>query len=242
MKHMFHNDKIKPLFFVALLLQLIFWNYTKNIKPEFEILPKPISPKYAKLISFGDDEFLFRSLSIRIQNSGDIYAGFTPLKFYDYQKLHDWFIFMDNLNGTSNQIPSLAAYTYSNINDNEKLNHLIDYLEYRGNSNIDENWWWVFQAIYLARKIGDQDKALKLADLLAKNKDPKAPLWTKQVSAFIHAKNGNGCLAFFAIQNVIKDLNHKNVEISVDDISFMRYFINVRLKKLKNGGFDPRRC
>ena len=94
---MFHNDKIKPLFFVALLLQLIFWNYTKNIKPEFEILPKPISPKYAKLISFGDDEFLFRSLSIRIQNAGDVYAGFTPLKFYDYQKLHDWFIFMDNL-------------------------------------------------------------------------------------------------------------------------------------------------
>ncbi len=236
------NRKYLYLFFAALLLQLAFWNYTKNIKPEFEIVPRPMSPKYAKLASLGDDEFLFRSLSLRIQNAGDIYAGFAPLKFYDYQKLHDWFIFMDSLNEESNQIPSLAAYTYSNIEDDKKVEHLINYLEKRGRSNIDRNWWWVFQSIYLAQKIEDNHRALRLANLLAQNKDPKAPLWTKQVSAFIHAKNGDGCLAFFAIQNLIDDLNKKNVTISSDDMNFIRYFINVRLKKLKNNNFNPHNC
>lgn len=232
----------KYLFFASLIFQVVFWLYTKDTKPEYDLLPTPINPKYAKLISLGDDEFLFRSLVLRIQNAGDIYAGFVPLKYYDYQKLFDWFIFLDDLNDKSNQIPTLAAYTYSNISDEKKVRHLIDYLEYRGKQDIDKNWWWVFQSIYLARKIGDKDKALELARLLSKNKDPKAPLWTKQVEAFIHARYGDGCLAFFAIQNVVKDLEKKKVEISVDDMNFIRYFINVRLKRLKNGGFNPKNC
>ncbi len=236
------NNIYKYLFFASLALQVVFWLYTKDTKPEYDLIPKPIDPKYAKLISMGDDEFLFRSLVLRVQNSGDIYAGFVPLRKYDYQKLFDWFMFLENLNDQSNQIPTLAAYTYSNIDDEKKIRHLIDYLQYRGEKNIDKNWWWVFQSIYLARKIDDKAKALELAKLLSQNKDPKAPLWTKQVEAFIHAKYGDGCLAFFAIQNVIKDLERKNIEISVDDMNFIRYFINVRLKRLKNNNFNPNNC
>ena len=232
----------KYLFFATLVLQVIFWTFTKDIKPEYDLLPEPANPKYAKLISLGDDEFLFRSLIIRIQNAGDIYAGYEPLRNYDYQKLYDWFIFLDSLNAKSRLTPSLASYVYSNIDDINKINHLINYLEYRGKSSIDDNWWWIFQSIYLARKIDDQKRTIELAKLLASNNNPKAPLWTKQMPAFIYAKYDQGCLAFFAIKNVIDDLNRKNVEISVDDMNFYRYFINNRLKKLKNGGFDPRNC
>lgn len=240
-----HKIKTKiylHLFFITLLLQIVFWNYSKNVRPEFNLLPNPIDSKFSKLASLGDDEFLFRSLIIRIQNAGDIYAGFEPLRNYDYQKLYDWFIFLDSLNAKSRLTPSLAAYTYSNIDDVEKTQHLINYLQYRGQTSIDDNWWWIFQAIYLARKIDDRQRALHLAQILASNKDPEAPLWTKQMSAFIYAKYDEGCLAFFAIKNVIDDLNRKNVGISVDDMNFYRYFINTRLKRLKNDKFNPNDC
>ena len=60
--------------------------------------------------------------------------------------------------------------------------------------------------------------------------------------AFIYAKQGNNCMAFIIIQKIIEDNNSGGRQISVEEMNFMRYFINDRLKTLKNQNFDPRKC
>ncbi len=235
--------RINIILIIALIAcQVYFSTQSRHIKPDYNLIPNPVNKSLQQLFSLGDSELLFRFLIIRIQNAGDVYAGRVPLKYYDYEKLYNWFILLDDINDKSNIVPSLASYVYANVNDEKKLRYLINYLEYRGVNNIDQNWWWVFQATYLARKINDTEKALELADLLARNKDPKAPLWTKQVAAFIYARQDRGCLAFNVIKNLIKDVNKNKLTIAKEDLEFMRHFVNIRLKKLKNNKFDPNKC
>jgi hypothetical protein len=49
-------------------------------------------------------------------------------------------------------------------------------------------------------------------------------------------------MAFAIIQKLIEENNSGGRQISVEEMNFMRYFINDRLKKLKNQNFDPRKC
>ncbi len=242
MRFLWQYHKYLILFFLALSLQIIFWLNTNSFKSSYQLLPNIPNQKLTKTLALGDEEFLFRILSLRIQNAGDIYAGYTPLKYYDYQHLTKWFKYLDQLNSDSRVSASLASYVYSNIKDKHKTRILISYLEDKARLDIDKNWWWAFQAIYLARSIKDYDKEMELAKLLASNQDPNAPLWTKQIPAFIYAKNSQGCLAFYTIKAIADDLNNKNIKISVDDMNFIKYFINNRLKKLKNNKFDPNKC
>lgn len=242
MRFFWHHHKYLTLFLFAFALQILFWFKTIDYKINLALLPDIPNASLTKAMALGDEEYLFRILSLRIQNAGDVYAGMTPLKYYDYQYLTKWFKYLDELNSDSRVSASLASYVYSNTKDKQKTKILISYLEDKARLDIDKNWWWAFQGIYLARSIKDYDKELELAKLLATNQDPNAPLWTKQIPAFIYAKNSQGCLAFYTIKAIVDDLNNKNVEISVDDMNFIKYFINSRLKRLKNNKFDPNKC
>ena len=55
------------LFFLFLLLQIIFWYNTEHLKPKLDILPKLQSKKSIEGLSFGDKEFYFRNLSIKLK-------------------------------------------------------------------------------------------------------------------------------------------------------------------------------
>ncbi len=243
---LFHTYSHKIFFylFLATFIVHIFFSYkTQNIKPEYNLIPE-LPSKYAlKTFAFGDDEFLFRIFSTRIQNAGDVFAGFVSLKYYDYTKLYGWFMTLDELNYHSNLTPSLAAYVYSNTQNEEDLRLITNYLQNHAEKDLDKNWWWLFQAIYLANNVLKDDAlALKLAYRLSENNAQNAPLWTKQMPAFIHAKQGNGCMAFKIITNIISDVEKNKTKISVEEMNFMRYFINSRLAKLKNQKFNPKNC
>ncbi len=230
-------------FFVAFAMQVIFWSKTESIKPNYEIIPTPPNQYFLSASSFGDNEFLFRALSFRIQNSGDIFLKFTALKDYDYLRLYQWLTLLDGLNAKSNLMPSLASYYFSQTQKKEDSAYIIQYLDEHASKDLDANWWWIFQAINIAQKdLHDEDLALKLAYKLSENNAQNAPLWTKQMPAFIYAKQGNNCMAFIIIQKIIEDNNSGGRQISVEEMNFMRYFINDRLKTLKNQNFDPRKC
>jgi hypothetical protein len=140
-------------------------------------------------------------------------------------------------------MPSLAAYYFSQTQREEDSSYIVQYLDEHASKDLDANWWWIFQAINIAQKnLHDEDLALKLAYKLSENNARNAPLWTKQMPAFIYAKQGNNCMAFAIIQKLIEENNSGGRQISVEEMNFMRYFINDRLKKLKNQNFDPRKC
>ena len=226
-----------------LICQFFFWQKTEKIRPELEIIPTPPSKYFVSAASLGDSEFLFRILASRLQNSGDVFAGFASLKNYDYKRIYAWMNALDELNDQSNFVPALASYYYSQTSNQKDLRYLVDYLELHSAKNLDENWWWLFQAVYIAKnQLNDMDLAIRIANKLAENEPKKAPFWTKQLPAFLYEKVGDGCMAFSIIEKLIKESESGVRQIDPKEMNFMRYFINERLKKLQEQKFDPRAC
>ena len=60
--------------------------------------------------------------------------------------------------------------------------------------------------------------------------------------AFINEKKGDGCMAFKVIKNLMDESESGKRQISVEEMNFMRHFINNRLSKLKNQNFNPKQC
>lgn len=234
------------LFIFAFACQIFFWRATENIKPRFDIVPPVPNPYLISTLSLGDKEFLFRILATRLQNSGDVFAGFVSLKNYDYSRIYQWMTMLDGLNSKSNFVPALASYYYSQTTKTEDTRYVIDYLEKHSEKNIDANWWWLFQSIYIAKNnLRDINRALELAYKLSQNNNPSAPLWTKQMPAFIleeRGQKGDGCLAFSTIAKLIKESESGVRQIKPEEMNFMRHFISERLAKLKSQKFDPRKC
>jgi hypothetical protein len=243
----FHLNSHKIFFYLFLFLlisQIFFWRFLeKNPQNNFDLVPSPPTKNLMSILSLGDEEFLFRALGLRLQNSGDVFAGFVALKNYDYQRIYGWMKALDSLNYQSNFIPSLASYYYSQTQNTKDSIYIINYLDEHASQDIDKKWWWMFQAVYIAKKnLKDDDLALKLAYKLSENKDPKAPFWTRQLPAFFHQEMGDNCLAFKIIENLIKEVESGDSKSKADDLNFMRHFINERLSSLQKQKFDPKKC
>lgn len=150
---------------------------------------------------------------------------------------------MDLLNDQSRIAPSLASYYYSQSNNSEHLLYVLRYLDEHSSKNIDKNWWWLFQATFIAkRELKDIDKALYFANKLAQNNAKEAPLWTKQMPAFISEKKGDNCMAFKVIKNLIDESESGKRVISIQEMNFMRYFIEKIITKLKKQNFNANKC
>ncbi|MBP7710027.1 MAG: hypothetical protein KA100_03040 [Rickettsiales bacterium] len=241
--HLYSHKIFFWLFVATFACQLFFWKQTEHLKPRFDIVPPAPNQYLVSALSLGDKEFLFRILATRLQNSGDVFAGFLSLKDYDYARVHQWMTTLDTLNAKSNFVPAIAAYYYSQTQRAEDVHHVVDYLEEHSKKDIDANWWWLFQATYIAKKnMGDMNRALEIAYLLSKNNSPTAPFWTKQLPAFLHEEMGDGCMAFAVIESLIKESESGARQIKPEELNFMRHFINDRLAKLKKQKFDPRQC
>lgn len=239
-----YSHKIFFWFFVAFFsLQLFFWHKTESIKPNFEIVPPAPSKYLISAASLGDKEFLFRIMATRLQNSGDVFAGFAALQRYDYSRIYQWLTALDTLNDQSHFAPSLAAYIYSQTQIDADTKYIVDYLEEHSVKDVDRNWWWIFQAIYIAKnRTHDTHRALELAYKLSENNAVKAPLWTKQMPAFIHEELGEGCMAFQVIEKIIQESESGVRKTNPEELNFMRDFIQSRLRKLQEGKFDPKKC
>lgn len=231
------------LFVATFACQIFFWKQTEGLKPRFDVVP-PVPNQYLiSTLSLGDKEFLFRILATRLQNSGDIFAGFLSLKDYDYSRIYGWMTMLDTLNFKSNFVPAIAAYYYSQTQNHADVRYVVDYLDEHSVRDIDAKWWWLFQATYIAKNnLGDIDRALDIAYKLSKNNAANAPFWTKQMPAFIHEEMGDACMAFAVIENLIKESESGARQLKPEELNFMRYFINERLTKLKKQKFDPRQC
>jgi hypothetical protein len=230
-------------FFLLFILQIIFWYKTENIKPDVYIVP-PLPSKYAvEALSLGDKQFYFRILAQKIENAGDIFGRFSALKNYDYLKLYKWFKLLDTLDSKSKYVPTLAANYYSQTQNHQDTRYIVQYLDEYASQDIDENWWFLWQATYIANFIlKDHKLGLDLAYKLSKNNAVNAPFWTKQIPAFIQAKLGKDCAAFLFINRLLKENELGARKISTKEMDFMRHFIKERLASLKKKNFNPKLC
>lgn len=231
------------LFVLCFSLQFFFWLKAEKFKPGVGIVPSLPSEKTVAAMSFGDSQFYFRLNALRIENAGDSFGRFTSLKQYNYQDLYNWFKLLENLDPKSQYIPALAANYYSQTPNKEDTRYIVKYLDEYASRDIDQYWWWMFQALYIASAtLKDNALALDLANKLSENKNPNAPIWTRQYPAFIKARMGDDCGAFLVINNILQESSGADSKISPEELYFMHYFIKERLANLKEKNFDPRKC
>ena len=231
------------LVIIFIILQFTLWLKTESIKPNITIIPDLPSKHSIKALSLGDEEFYFRVLALNIQNAGDSFGNFIALKYYDYNKLYKWLKLLDDLNGQSKLMPSLVSYYYAQTQTKSDTIYLIKYLDEFASKDLDENWWWMFQAFFIANfTLKDKDIALEKALKLSKNNNKDAPIWTKQLPAFLYAKRNEGCTAFSIIEQLLKDHESGIRVIDKKELDFMHHFIENRLQSLERKNFNPLKC
>lgn len=215
------------LLVITLVGQLSFAWSVKTIRPELGYVPTPPTEEFLKGAALGDDQFMFRMMALMIQNSGDTFGRFSPLKLYNYKDLSQWLFLEDTLDSKSNYMPSMSAYYFSQTQNTKDIRYLVDYMYEHAKKDVKNKWWWLMQSIYLANhKLEDPDLALKIAKPL-RNKD--LPVMAQQLLAIVYEKRGELNQAF----DIIKEIQENVDEIDEKDLRYMQYFAEERLKRLE---------
>lgn len=211
-----------------LMLQSVFWYDSYLVLPKMEVVPNVPGEETVEAISLGDKQFFFRYLGLQLQNAGDTYGRFTALYQYDFNKLYHWFRLLDKLDNESNYIPSMAAYYFSQTQNQPDVRYVIDYLNEHAQGRVEEKWWWLVQAAYLANhKLDNKALALKISKPLTQAQG--IPLWARQTPAFLYEQRGEFDDALAIIENILSTTD----DIKQGELNFMRHFVEERLDKLE---------
>lgn len=206
----------------------VLWEGTRSNKPDLHIVPPVPTQRAVQALSLGDEQFYFRLKAFDIQNAGDTFGRTTPLKDYNYADLYKWWTILDSLDSRSNFVPPLVSYYYGSSQlPKRDLPYVIKYLEEHADTDPATKWWWYSQAVYHAKhRLEDLDLALRIAHKLAAiPEDVDAPLWVRQMPAFIEEAKGEYNTACKIILNIIRDQEG----LKEGEINFMNYFIRERI-------------
>jgi hypothetical protein len=216
------------LLFIALSVQLSVWYVIRDVKPRLIVVPPVPSKTEVALFSLGDKEWYFRTLAFTLQNAGDSFGRFTPLKDYDYALLYQWFLLLDTLDARSDFVPSIASYYYSQTQNKSDVKYIVRYLEQHAARNPEKKWWWLAQAVYLAKHVlNDKQWALSLAKKLS-HVNADMPAWARQMPALVYAELGEKEAALV----IIKGLLEHPERFSPAELRYMKFFIDKRLDDL----------
>ena len=231
------------LFLFLFLLQIFFCLKISNIRSNIDIIPELPNESLLEIYSLGDKEFYFRFLAMKVQNFGDMLGSFSSLKNYDYAKLYKWFEILDLLNSNSTIIPSLVSYYFSYTKSPTNLSYLITYLEKYASRDIDQKWWWMFQAVMMAKySLQDVELAMNLANKLSQAQGDDVELWVAKMPQLIARDIDNNCLAFKITQNILQESQAGKIKVNAKNLDFMRHFIKKTIKKLNKENFNPNEC
>jgi hypothetical protein len=220
----------KHIFIAILLLgmQAGFWWKSRGLLPDLGIVPELSSHEEMKLLAFGDDELYFRVMTFRMNNIGDTFGRFNPLKNYNLEKLYHWFIRLDEFDNKSNALPTLAANYFSQTQKKSDVIYMVNYLYEHSWQNPKQYWWWLTQAVYLAmHKLKDDNYALKIASKLTGVQG--IPAWAQEMEAIVREKRGEMEDAFLIMKNMLKEKE----SFTQSELNYMKYFMEERVKRLE---------
>ena len=216
---------------LILLSQITFCFYLRSVRPTLLIIPPAPNMHIVNVLSMGEHNLYFRILAFYLQNTGDNFGRITPLKDYNYQYLYDWITLLDKLDHKSHLIPSIAAYYYSNTQHTPDIKYIIKYLEQHYDNDPENKWWWMYQAVSLAAfKLEDKNWALKLSYKLANTPQKNAPIWVRQMPAFMHKGLQEHEQAAIIMSNIIRNADN----IPDKELDFMSKFIEKESQKILN--------
>lgn len=198
-------------FYICLIaiicIQFCVWFFfTKNIKHNFTITPLPPSKLEMSLFSFGDSELLYRFYGFKLQTAGDTFGETIALQDYDYEKLEQWFYALDELDGRSEYVPSIAGFYYSVSQHAEDNKHIVSYLEKFADRDPVKNWRWYVTATYIAKyKLYDNELSFRIARKLMNIDNKEIPFVSRIMSiAMLGKKDLERCETINMINDLLK--------------------------------------
>lgn len=210
------------VFAVLLAAQVGLWSATRDLRPAGTVLPPPPSPLMRTAWALGDEEFLFRVLAVRLFAAGDLGGRMTPLAEMDYEHVAGWLHALAGLSPRSDVAPALAALYFGLTPKTEDLRPVIGVLRDVYRRAPRDNWRWMAHAVYLARhRLGDLDLALDLATELSLLPPGAAPLWTRQMPAFVLDAMGEDTAAALVMGAILDS----TPDLPPAEVRFMRRFI-----------------
>jgi hypothetical protein len=175
----------------ALLLHAALALHHRERRAEWPGVPPAPPPLLALTMALGDPQLFYRAAAFALQNMGDEGGRVTPLATYDYSRLGDWLDLLDRLDPKARYAPALAAYYFGQTRDPDDLRRIVGYLRRVGARDPARNRRWLTHAAWLARhRLEDLPLALAIARHLAGLPEGAAPLWVRQMPAFVLAEVG----------------------------------------------------
>lgn len=200
------NAPLYALFGVFLLINIVLWAQTRDVRPVWGNVPPVVSERGAAAMSLGDKQFSYRMIGLMLQNIGNAGGSSTSLSKYDYNALKGWFFLARTMDPVSNYIPYIAAFYFGSTQNKEQLTPLIDYLVVIGQEPEKNKWRWLAHAVYLARyKQGDFNKAIDLANMLAGLNRDDMPIWARAMPGFVMRARGDKEGAYAMMMGMLAD-------------------------------------
>lgn len=152
----------------------------------------PAPTKLAFTASFlGDQALAYRVVGNLLQNFGSSGGRFYALGLYNMDNVATWLRLGEELDNKSLFLPYLASNYYGATQHPEKLGSVVEYLADVGDSYEGRRWFFLVQAVFLARfQMQDLDLAYKVSLRLPKLYTPDRPAYILEIPAFI--KNAQG--------------------------------------------------
>lgn len=165
--------------------------FTRNIHSNPPVMTAPPGEVSRKAMAFGDDQFLYRVLSIDLQNAGDGGGRVTPISQYNYDYVLGWLRAVEALDPLAQHHYILAARYFSYTQNAADLRRVIAFIFEKASRNPERHWFWVTQCIELAdHRLGDTAYALQIAQVAAAYTFPEVPAWVWMFPALLMEKMG----------------------------------------------------
>ena len=162
----------------------------------------------AKRWRSGDEQFLYRSYAVELQNAGDGGGRVTPIAKYNFDYVLGWLEGVQSLDARANHHFFLAARYFSFTPDKNNLRRLVAFLADSASGDLQRHWFWLAQAVELAEhRLGDTPYALQLSLQLSRVDHAGVPSWIWLYPGLLYEKLGryDEALAFLGQAAMEKD-------------------------------------
>jgi hypothetical protein len=172
----------------VLLALYIGWGLQRDaVQAQAEALPAPPGINELRLFSLGEPVALGKLLMLYIQ-AFDYRAGSdVPYRKLDYTRLIEWLDRILALDPRGQYPLMSASRLYAEVPDAQRSRLMLDFIYRQYLRDPNRRWPWMAHATLIAKhRLHDLPLALEYATALQTHTTtPDAPLWVKQMRAFI---------------------------------------------------------
>jgi len=180
----------------------------RTIHAPTPVMYSPPGALARKALAFGDEQFLYRTYAVELQNAGDGGGRVTPIAKYNFDYVVGWLEGVQSLDPRANHHFVLAARYFSFTPDKNNLRRIVDFVADSARGDLRRHWFWLSQAVELAEhRLGDTSHALQLSLQLALVDHPGVPSWIWLYPGLLYEKLGRyeEALAFLVQAAAEKD-------------------------------------